>query len=482
MNEGSAIGRPQGDGPTTPDDTRGVVYSRQQLKRARELLSRLYAARRAMGFYPAEHRASLEAISALAQSIGVYHDEGVDVEIVLHEGEVLLGNQLLAEESVLFDQLVRELTSLGAGSLIVRRGVAKDEIRRLIELLNADPSAVDAAGGVGALAASLQMEHVEVLSVSGVAHHGGDTDEAASDPKTGYGRAVSLLREMERLLRLNQSIPASKVDNVARSLVGNVLEDRYPMLQLAGLKSYDEYTYYHSANVAILSLVLGASISTDQRFLTSLSVSALLHDIGKLSIDTSLLNKPGAPTPKEWEDLCRHPVIGAQLASRLPGIDRNAVVAVLEHHMRYDGSGYPARHPRRQQHLVSRIVAVADSYDAMTSQRSYSAPRTQSEAMRILAEDAGVSYDPALVRLFIRALGVYPPRSVVRLSSGDTAIVVQPSPHDPVLPLVRVIAGDGGHLVEPRDIDLAAGSGLRIEGVVEPRAIGIEVDDYIAVA
>jgi putative nucleotidyltransferase with HDIG domain len=258
-----------------------------------------------------------------------------------------------------------------------------------------------------------------------------------------------------------------------------VLTNRYAMLQLTGLKNYDEYTYYHSANVAILSLALGSAVTNDYRFLSSLGVGALLHDIGKLSVDLDILNKPGALTPDEWALMRRHPVSGAQMVSQLRGVDKSAVVVILEHHMRFDGSGYPSREPARPQHLASRIVAVADSYDAMTSRRSYSAARVQDEAMATLASSAGSSLDPSLVRLFVRLLGVYPPRSVVRLSDGSIAIVLQPSPVDPVRPVIRRIASGDGDLIEPADLDLSERPELSVRGCIDPRLVNVEVEDFL---
>jgi HD-GYP domain-containing protein (c-di-GMP phosphodiesterase class II) len=174
-----------------------------------------------------------------------------------------------------------------------------------------------------------------------------------------------------------------------------------------------------------------------------------------------------------------HPVFGAQMVSHLPGADTSATVVILEHHMRYDGQGYPARKPWRQQHLASRIVAVADSYDAMTSARSYSAARVQDEAMSMLAKSAGTALDPALVRLFVRMLGVYPPRSVVRLSDGRVAVVLSPSAEDPLRPTVLAIAAANGDLVEPYALDLGREPAVSVLACIDPKSLNVEVDDFV---
>jgi HD-GYP domain-containing protein (c-di-GMP phosphodiesterase class II) len=464
---------------TSPADAGKLRYSQSQARRVRDVLSRLYAARRTLSFYPMEHPASRDAIAAFADVATSFHSEGVDLRLTFYEGEILLGDQLMTEESVTFDQLVRDMTALGAGALTIKRGTSPHEYESLIRILSESARQVDSAGGMQALAKAVGLEHVDIGPVVGLDKVKDKEKGTAEDAKASYGGALAVMREIDRLLRNNRQVPTGKVKGAVRSLVDNVLSNRYAMLQLTGLRNYDEYTFYHSANVAILSLALGSVITTDYRFLSSLGVGSLLHDIGKLSVELDILNKPGALTPDEWGSVRQHPITGSQIIATLPGVDKSAIVTILEHHMRYDGSGYPERSPKRRQHLASRIVAVADSYDAMTSKRSYSAARVQDEAMAMLAKSAGSSLDAALVRLFIRLLGVYPPRSAVRLSEGQIAVVLQPSESDPGRPLVRIIANADGDFIDPLDMDLSAEKGLDITGCIDPRLLNIEVDAYL---
>lgn len=453
-------------------------YSQAQIRRAREVLTRLYSVRRSARFYPLEHPAVAEGVQSLFAVLKEYHNEGVDLHFGFYEGEIVFGEQLLTEESLLFDQLIRDMTAIGVGSLSIRRGVEPAELGRLVKLVSEDAAEIDAQGGLESLTRHLQLHHIDIGEVRSVERFT-QPEDVIEEARGSYNGAVSLLREVDRLMRVNRSVSASKVKGVVRSLVDNVLGNRYAMLQLTGLKNYDEYTFYHSANVAILSLALGSLISRDYRFLSSLGVGALLHDIGKLSIELDVLNKPGPLNPGEWDHMRQHPVQGAEMVSQLPGVDKAAVVTILEHHMRFDSAGYPLRQPARGQHLSSRIVAVCDAYDAMTSRRSYSAARVQDEAMAMLAKSAGSALDPVLVRLFVRMLGLYPPRSVVRLSTGDVAIVLQPSLIDPLRPLVRVVADAEGDLVEPHELDLADHAALTIRGCIDPQLLNIDVESFV---
>ena len=455
------------------------TYSARQIGRVRDLLTRLHAVRRAAQFYPAVHPSVTEGIAELREVVDKFHSEGVEVSLALCEGEVLFGEQSMPQESILFDQLIREITALGVGTIEISRGYRPDELERAIAILASDVLDVEQHGGIERMGAEAGLSYVRLGAVRAFERlEEGEFD--AERARESYEGAVELVREIDDIVRRNRVVGSGRIKGVVRSLVDNVVSSRETMLELTGLKSHDEYTFYHSANVAILSLALGSAITDDYRFLSSLGTGALLHDLGKMTVDLEILNKPGALTPAEWNEVRNHSVSGARTASRIRGLDKSAIVIILEHHMRFDGSGYPARTPRRPQHLASRIVAVADAYDAMTSRRSYSAARVHDEAMELLVRSAGTALDPALVRLFVTMMGVYPPRSVVRLSDGSTAIVLRPNASDPLRPVIRMIAdADGSMLSEPVEVDLGASSGQDIVRCLDPADLNIDVDGYV---
>lgn len=444
----------------------------------RELLTSLSAARRSSQLYPPEHPAVRQSVNDLKGVLDRLHrDEGI-VVLTFFEGDLVFEDRVMTQESVLFDQLIRDVNALGIDSLEIDQSATPEELARAIRILAADALDVAAGGGIERMIDAARLGGVRFGRVQPAEPDAG-WDEGAERPREAYENAVDLVREMDGLVRDGRKIPSGPVRTVVSELVEGVLHQRTAMLELTALRDYDEYTFYHSANVAILSLGLGSMITHEPRFLSALGTGALLHDVGKLTVDREVLNKPGSLTPGEWESMRNHPVSGARTVSQVPGLDRSSAVTVLEHHMAFDCSGYPERASRKPQHLASRIVAVADAYDAMTSRRSYSAARSQGEAMRLIVESSGHSLDPALVKLFVTMLGVYPPRSVVRLSDGCTAVVVRPGETEPLRPVVRVIASPGGELVEPHLLDLGGPEAPGIERYLDPASLNIEVDDYL---
>ena len=462
-----------------PSGTGSDKYTVDQMRRARELLTHIHAARRAARFYPFEHPAVDAAVGSLERVVRTYHEEHVDVQLLFLDGEVLLGEQLLTEESVLFDQLVRDLIGAGIGSIVFRQGMTRAELTRAMRVLAANAEEIDHEGGIEMMTASADLSLVEIRLVGVIAAGGAEHLVQSEDVRAAFGKAVSLIHEIQRSLSSGSSMLARHVTEVTNSLVDGVLSDRDAMLQMTCLKNHDEYTYYHSANVAILSVALGSTITRDSHFLSSLCSGALLHDIGKLAVGEEIVEKPGRLDPEEWERMRQHPLLGTQRAVQMQGVDSSALVPILEHHMGWDGSGYPSRTPRRKQHLMSRIVAVADSYDAMTSRRSYSVARPQDEAMRIVVESAGVTLDPLLVKLFVRMLGAYPPRTMVLLSDGRIGIVLAPCGTDPFHPVVRVLTDVDAQMVMPEDVRLTERPGIDIVGLIDPHRLDITVDDYL---
>ncbi len=471
------------------------AFSKTQVGRVRDILAHLSGACRAQTFYPVGHPAVRESAAGLMRALAPFHAEGADVPLTFFENEVLFGQQVLLEESMLFDQMVRDMSASGANSVTFTRGLTVAELERALPLLAADSHLIEAAGGVEKAAHAANIPHVIIASVKAVEREERALDvdfDTTAAAKEAYSGALDLLRELDRAVRSDRAISTERVRGVVHGLVDSVVTNRYALLELAGLKDYDEYTFFHSVNVAILSLALGSTLTTDARFLNSLGVGSLLHDIGKMGVDTSILNKPGTLTVAEWESVRLHPLHGAEVASVMPGLDRASIVIILEHHMRYDLDGYPRRRPRRRQNISSRVVAIADAYDAMTSKRSYSVARLQNEAMEVLAKNAGTAFDATLVRGFVQMLGVYPPRSVVRLSTGEVGVVVRPSVLDVLAPTVRVFADASGALVAPRDIDLSEGAGdarvtaegagdarVTVAACIDPVGLNVDVGDYL---
>ncbi|MCL2225826.1 MAG: HD-GYP domain-containing protein [Defluviitaleaceae bacterium] len=214
------------------------------------------------------------------------------------------------------------------------------------------------------------------------------------------------------------------LDDVLNRLIVTVTQDAGEMIHLHDLKHYDEYTYHHSLSVAVLSIATGQSMGMDLFEIKRLARSAALHDIGKITIPQEIINKPGRLTPEEFDIVKQHSINGLHTL-KCKGIgDAEMLNAILLHHEKCDGSGYPNGLTKDEIPLFSRIISVADVYDAVTSYRSYRFPKTPSEAYDLIMSEVNRSFDYDVVKAFIKKLILYPIGSVLELSDSRIGEVI----------------------------------------------------------
>jgi HD-GYP domain-containing protein (c-di-GMP phosphodiesterase class II) len=226
-------------------------------------------------------------------------------------------------------------------------------------------------------------------------------------------------------------------------------------LNLAGLRRVDNYTFMHSLSVAVLSVAAGMELGLSEDQLLELSFAGALHDIGKMRIPLAVLNKPGKLDAEEWQLMKRHPRLGMELLTNHGGVATAALQGIYEHHERMDGSGYPHRLPGKQISLFGRIVAVADVYDAMTSDRVYRAGMAPHLAVEQLIGESLTRFDWPIVSAFIRSLVVYPVGSLVVMDNGEVGRVISYRRTVPYRPKVAIIADAYGRRVfPPRECDM----------------------------
>lgn len=241
---------------------------------------------------------------------------------------------------------------------------------------------------------------------------------------------------------------------LVESIVEDILDNKNLMINMVDLKIFDEYTFYHSVNVTVLSIVLGAAIHLTTEELYKLGLSALLHDIGKVFIPKEILNKPGRLTEKEFEIVKSHSEAGYKYIKEGYDVPLKSYVGILQHHERYDGGGYPDGKKFENISLFGRIISISDVYDALTSDRPYRKGMLPSEAMEYIMGGSGTMFDPKLVKVFVKKIAPYPVGVCVELSNGFKAIVAENYEECCMRPKVKVYE-QGDKKINPYEINLA---------------------------
>jgi len=230
---------------------------------------------------------------------------------------------------------------------------------------------------------------------------------------------------------------------------------------MVDLKVFDDYTYYHSVNVAVLSIVLGTALGLDKTELCNLGFGALLHDIGKVFIDKNILNKRGPLTDDEFTLMKKHPSLGYDYLIKEFGGSLSSQLGILDHHEKFRGDGYPNNIKGEDISLFGRIISIADVYDALVSDRPYRKALIPSEAIEYIMGATYTFFDPELVKVFITKIAPYPVGTCVKLSNGLIGIVTENFESYCLRPNVRVFQ-DGDLKVTPFEIRLADHKSLNI--------------------
>lgn len=241
---------------------------------------------------------------------------------------------------------------------------------------------------------------------------------------------------------------------VAKKIVEEILSSGDLRLELSDLRSYDDYTYAHSVNVAVICCVIGIGLKLNEKDLTNLVMAALLHDFGKLSIPTEILNKPGRLTPEEYQIMKSHARLSYELISDRWDISAHTKVAVLFHHENEDGSGYPQGLGGSEQTLFTKILHVADVYDALVSKRPYKNPYSPFDACEYMMGGCGVLFDQTVVEKLLEYVPLFPKGTMVTLSDGREGIVYENFSYHNLRPIIRLLDGTMVDLLESDNLNL----------------------------
>jgi HD-GYP domain-containing protein (c-di-GMP phosphodiesterase class II) len=473
---------------TTPEPT---DHDLRKLERARDLISLWTGLFKSLHLYDWEH----DAVQSFAERV---LDKICDVRD--GEGELDL---TVRSDSIFIDGVrIRESTSTGSSyhqlaTLLQRAQVASFRVHP-----EADPQEIQLfAHLLCTLSEGLldREELVREMKTRGATHvelsfcdgeedlpHEGDQDRLQ---QRIYLRSVGVLKGVFHEAHTSDRINSRRVKRVVQEMIDTLEHKSSRMLGLTAIKNYDEYTFNHSVNVAVVAMALARSVGLSRQQLYIVGQAGLLHDLGKLCVPREILNKPGRLTPEERAQIRVHPVEGFFSIATRQGVSSDTISIALgayEHHLNLDGTGYPETAQRRPIGLLSRILAIVDRYDAMTSARVYrSAPISPSKALSILFHSHHARLDQVVLRYFMNLMGYYPLGAVVRLSDDSVAIIIGGAPDETLrrLPTVKLVLDGDGRPGSGETIDLAAEAKgddpLQVVETLNAADYGIEPMDYI---
>jgi HD-GYP domain-containing protein (c-di-GMP phosphodiesterase class II) len=478
-------------GANLPAEASGDGQRERQL--GATILSRLHAALRGMRLYASSNRALQAQLQELLDSVLALMEDEVSL-LGMGDSFYVNGVRLRADGSqvAVFRAVLGELEAREVGGIRFTAGLTIEELDAFLRLFHAAKK----RPGVAALEAELTgagIRHVNPIRAKDVVApqeedaSGDEADREKRRARTVHRKAVQGAHDvLQRTARTGR--PAlQQARRVVQPIVDQLLRSADSLVGMTALKQHDEYTYVHCVNVSIVSVRIGQQLGLRRSELANIGVAALLHDTGKIAVPLEMLLKPGQLDENEWKAIRRHPIEGVRIVSRLPGISElmvDSMRVAFEHHMHVDHSGYPPVRDGRPLGAFSRIVAVADIFDAVTSHRAYrKRPMTAHEALRLLLGREREHFDPAVLGALVQTVGLYPAGTVFVTDAGRTLLSVSPNSASPRHPNCRELTGDPGQ--EAAEILAQAGDAPlppdeRVVKVIPPEELRVDVEGLLA--
>jgi putative nucleotidyltransferase with HDIG domain len=437
-----------------------------------------------MAFYPASHPSIRQPMLELDKILAQALEKVPEVSWGVIDGAMFFEEHLFINPSTAAVDLTNRLMEKGVSRIVVMAGLTFDELQNFIRLFSVkgDDAAVlaDRMRQEGIVRIRLVRQGEEDFET---ADDEQDDGEEESDHLATYGQALDAIRGICRDIERGRIPSSAPVIRVVDRMVGITMQEPSILVGLTMIKDYDNYTFNHCVNVGILAMALGASLGMDVMSVTSLGIAGELHDIGKTMIPKKILNKPGKLSCSEYDEMKRHSELGSKIVREMDGIDPHIAQIVLGHHLHFNRGGYPEWAQKLPFSQMIDIIAIADTYDAITTLRVYQHPINPRAALREMQKLSGTFLDGSLVTSFIEMMGKYPVGTLVRLDTNEVAVVYRPNPQDEEAPIVRVlIEGNGTRLGVPREQPLVEPDGSRyaqVVAVVDPLLKNIDVGKFV---
>lgn len=294
-----------------------------------------------------------------------------------------------------------------------------------------------------------------------------------------YGQGLEVTRALSVRVLTGAELPVETERNFMGEMLGSVGRNRNALICLSKMKSREEYLFSHSLNVAIIAVALGRRMKIKERYLPELALAGFLHDVGKLFVNKQVLNHPGKLTREQMQEVQQHVLKGHEYLVSCGNLPQMVLDGELDHQERFSGTGYPGSKKGMDISFTGRLLAVADVYDALSSRRCYKPPLSPAQALSVMYGERAQHFSPGFVEFLISVVGVYPPGSLVKLSNGQTGVVIESTKGAPLQPRIVLLADARGARIRPKILDLVTASGLSVVEPVARLSIPINVEEAV---
>ena len=444
-----------------------------------ELLRRFASGVRAAQLYAADHPLLNRNIEGLLAALTALHQHSPSVAVGIVGNELVVADTPMARTSAGMTELIKRLRDHKIERIAFDKGIAAAEAGAFIHAVASLGNRTESGER------PLQSAHIRVGRITTDERQSGGIASDMAAIRQLYATAVQAAETAweSAVAEGMPDLPAAL--QTVEGLADAVSQNRTALMALTAMRNYDNYTFTHMVNVSILTMGQARALGIEGRLLREFGLSALMHDIGKVRTPKEILNKPDKLTDDEFAIMRKHTVDGAEILRRTPEMPVLAPVVAFEHHLRLDGSGYPFGIKRGSLNVATLLCSIADVYDAMRSQRAYQQAFPTDRILAVLKRSDGKQFDQNLVRRFVQLLGIYPPGNLVKLSSGEVAVVLKVHAPDPYRPRVRVLfdaSGTRADMPYERNLfeNMPHGLPTTVVAPLDPVAYGVDPLNFMA--
>jgi HD-GYP domain-containing protein (c-di-GMP phosphodiesterase class II) len=464
-----------------------------------EFLHNFYTLSQTARIHNENHTLVLEGIEKFSESLNICMDDD-SLTFKISNDQLYVDDEKLSYNRTtknLFDNIIRYFDTRGLDGVrlleAVKQASAKETLgfMRLLDIAGQQPEPL--AWLTDSLAAE-EIQWVELIKKTERPQEDSykSKTERRERAKRDYTYAKASVEEVAQKIKDGKGeVGVRKTVRVVQDMVTNLIEDDEVYSAISTLRVFDDYTYTHSVNVAMLSMCIGRRINLSRRNLVNLGMGALFHDLGKIEIPNEILHKKEKLNDNELRMIQAHSLNSSRLMLKLkasPDSKARILVPMFEHHLKYDLSGYPHADWKKPLTLFGKIISIADKYDTLTSSRVYrKSLLSPDRALGYMFDRAGKDYDPILIKVFINIMGVYPVGTLLKLDTGELALVVSsPSRDFSKRPLVCILEKDGEGNYKKKEIinlderDAETGNYIKeITDTYHPSDLGIQPVQHI---
>lgn len=354
-------------------------------KKLQEFISLIMTALSNCALYSEDHPLVGEfSVKAHGEIEGLYVNDSLAITLL---GDSLVFNEIPLTDTVPhLHNFVKKLKRKGIEKIVMAKGVTPDELKKFVAALASTETVISSP-------------HISVGMVE--VKFGAEGDDVSALVRENVGKVKALFQDVNKFRRLDMV----SLEDAVIAFIATLKREMNVLRVVSPVKSFSEYTYVHATNVAVITLFQAEALGLKGENLHDVGIAALMHDVGKMFVPKDILEKPGKLNDEEWNQMKQHPVTGAKYLSALPDVPKLAMIAAFEHHMKFDGNGYPrTKRKGAKQHVVSQMVAIADFFDALRTERPYRKAMDVAMIIGLMKEGMGREFNPPLLENLFVAL------------------------------------------------------------------------------